>query len=184
MDDVTPRFFIALMAPDEVTDYANTVIQDLGDRYHTRTAHAPPHITLQAPFRWPKIQIATLEHCLRQFKPQFSLIPIQLSGFGHFGQRVLYIHVCQTSELMALQADLSHHLAHTLGIVDPKAKTRSFTPHMTVASRHLTPQSFRHAWHELSQRSVEFEYESDRLTLLIYQKQQWWTQATIAFTPS
>jgi 2'-5' RNA ligase len=168
-----PRFFIALMPPPGVMDYANQVIQELGDRFQVCTAKAPPHVTLQPPFQWPLAEVETIETCLRQFAATQAEVPISLSGFGAFAPRVLYINVLKTPELMALQKALAEEMQRTLQVVDPKAKSRAFAPHMTVASRKMTPRIFKQAWAELQPRSVEFEFVCDRLTLLIHDGHQW-----------
>ena len=178
-----PRWLIALMAPPEVDRWASQMIQELSDRYHTRTARVSPHVTLQAPFHWPREQIPALEQALAQFTSEYAPIPIQLSGFGSFGKKVLYIHVEKSQELMTLQSGLAQHLAEQFQIVDPKAQFRSFSPHMTVASRKLTPQTFDQAWQYLQKYSVDVRYVSDRLTLLIYDDHQWHLQRDFLLLP-
>jgi 2'-5' RNA ligase len=71
-----------------------------------------------------------------------------------------------------------------LGIVDAKAKQRGFSPHLTVASLNLTRETFRQAWSELWQQSVEFSFVGDRLTLLIYNGQNWDIRAEFSLISS
>jgi len=167
------RCFIAFIPPTEIQDYANSIVQDLSDRYHTRTSPSPPHITLQAPFLWQMHPLSRLETCLSQFAQHQSAVPITFSGFGNFAPRVLYINVLKTPGLLTLQACLMTHLETHLGIVDPIAQQRSFSPHMTVASRNLTPSTFQQAWSDLQLRQVELAYMGDRLTLLLHDGQRW-----------
>ena len=169
----SPRLLLALMTPPDVTRLVEPLIKVLSDRYQTRTARVAPHITVQAPFRWPSTHIAELEQSLHRFTQNHRALPIYLSGFGSFGKKVIYIQVKKSLELMTLQAVLAHHLATTFQITDPHAKQRSFNPHLTVASRKLTPQSFAQAWQYLQQYSIEYQYVSDRLTLLTYDEHQW-----------
>lgn len=173
MSQADTRFFIALLPPSEVQAYANTVIQNLGDRYNTRTSKSPPHITLQPPFFWQGDNTTPLEDRLRQFAQTQPTVPVTLSGFGAFAPRVLYINVLKTPELMALQAHLKTTLETTLDIKDPKAKGRAFAPHLTVASRRLNRAIFKKIWAELEPRQVEFNFWGDRLTLLIHDGQRW-----------
>lgn len=168
------RFFVALLPPLSVQAYATTVIQTLNQRYRTRTAYAPPHITLQPPFLWLLNQQPVLEAQLASFAQLHSAIPIQLSGFGAFSPRVMYIHVRPSAELMAQQAALKTQLETQLNLRDPQP--RPFVPHLTVASRHFTRQTFRQAWAEWQTETVEFEFVVHQLTLLIYQNQQWQIQ--------
>ena len=171
------RFFVALVPPQEIQDYANQRIQELGDRYQTRTAKAVPHITLQPPFLWQTNTVSRLEECLSSFAHTQRQIPVILSGFGAFAPRVLFINVLKTAELLQLQIDLMADLEKHLGIVDPMAQRRSFSPHLTIASRNLTRQTFKQAWSELQPQQVEFQFVADRLTLLIHDGHQWHIQS-------
>jgi 2'-5' RNA ligase len=176
-DRQSSRFFVALVPPLEIQAYANEVIQELSDRFQTRTSKAPPHITLQPPFLWTVEAAPKLEECLRTFACGQLQVPVNLSGFSAFPPRVLYLNVLKTSGLLALQANLMAVLEKNLEIVDPVSKKRAFSPHLTVASRNLTHQTFKQAWSELQQRQVEFEFVSDRLTLLIHDNQRWQVRA-------
>lgn len=168
-----PRFFISLLPPQPVQDYAHSVIRELGDRYQTRTAHAPPHITLQPPFEWSLDAVTTLTDRLRLFASQRRAVPLTLEGFNAFAPRVLYVNVLQTAELMTLQRELMAELETMPGIVDGSSQRRPFSPHLTVASRNVTPTVFRQAWTELRDRPIRFEFVCDRLTLLIHDGRQW-----------
>ncbi|WOB43746.1 2'-5' RNA ligase family protein [Thermoleptolyngbya oregonensis NK1-22] len=173
MVDTTARFFIALVPPPAIQDYANGVIQELGDRFQTHTAKAPPHVTLQPPFEWSPARADRLTEELAAFAQRQSSVPVHLLGFGQFSPRVLYIHVERTPALLALQAALAEHLEQTLGIVDPKAKRRRFTPHITVASRNITPYTFQQAWALLKERPLDLRFSGDRLTLLKHDGHEW-----------
>jgi 2'-5' RNA ligase len=171
------RFFIALLPPPEIQAVAQLLIEELSDRYQTSTSQAPPHVTLQAPFLWQIEAIPQLETCIRQFAQHQPAVPVTLSGFGTFPPHVLYINVSKTPALLSLQASLMAHLHQTLGIVDPVAQRRLFSPHMTVASRNLTDATFQLSWADLQSRSLEWEFVGDRLTLLLYKKQRWHIQS-------
>lgn len=173
-DSFHPRFFIALMPPRDVQEQVNQVIQDLHERYQTRTAKAPPHITLQPPFLWPIASVSVLERAIATFAQTCVEVPIHLSGFGCFAPRVIYIDVVKSTELMTLQADLAAHLERELNIVHKKSSHRRFSPHVTVASRNVTPKVFQSIWTSLDTRSIQFEYVCDRLTLLIYDEKGWY----------
>lgn len=173
MESSLVRFFVALVPPVEIQEYAEGVIQELSDRYHTRTAKAPPHVTLQPPFEWQLGEIDRLNQCLAEFVHNSNAVPVNLSGFGAFAPRVLYINVVKTPGLLTLQAALMAQLESTLKIVDPKSKHRAFAPHLTVASRNITSQTFKVAWETLRSRSVEFEFVGDRLVLLQHDGQRW-----------
>ncbi|MBD2337145.1 2'-5' RNA ligase family protein [Calothrix sp. FACHB-156] len=167
-------FFIALLPPQDIQDYANQVKQYFADNYASRHAQkSPPHITLQPPFKWPNSDLSRLEASVAELAMRKQPVPITLSGFAAFAPRVIYINVLKTPELLNLQADLMAYVEATLGIVDKVGKTHPFTPHMTVAFRDLTRQNFKAAWPEFESRQLHFEFIADKLTLLMHDGRRW-----------
>jgi len=179
------RFFIALLPPPEVQDYANQIKQYFAEHYASRGAQkSPPHITLQPPFEWEALLVPELEQCCSTFANGRDSVPVTLSGFGAFPPRVIYINVVKTQELLTLQTDLMAYLETRLGIVDPLILTRAFAPHMTVAFRDLTRQNFKAAWPEFQQRQLQFEFTATQLTLLLHDGRRWNVSAEFPFSSS
>ncbi|MDZ8241664.1 MAG: 2'-5' RNA ligase family protein [Nostoc sp. ChiQUE01a] len=176
------RFFIALLPPQDIQDYANQIKQYFVDHYASRGAQkSPPHITLQPPFEWTDANVTLLETSLREFGNRQKPIPITLRDFAAFPPRVIYIDVVRSQELLTLQADLMAYVESKLGIVDEVSKTRPFTPHMTVAFRDLTKQNFKAAWPEFENRQLYFEFTADKLTLLLHDGKRWNVKAEFNF---
>ncbi|MCA1990598.1 MAG: 2'-5' RNA ligase family protein [Coleofasciculus sp. S288] len=174
MDKSQRLFFIALLPPQEIQDYAKEIKEYFAQNYDSRHAQkSPPHITLQPPFEWQLDNLPALEQCLKAFADTRLPIPITLKGFGAFVPRVIYINVLKTPELLDLQNDLMAYVEASLGIVDPVSKKRPFAPHMTVAFKDLTKQNFRAAWPEFQHRELEFEFTASHLTLLMHEGRCW-----------
>lgn len=168
------RFFIALLPPQEIQEYANQIKQYFADKYASRGAqNSPPHITLQPPFEWVDANLPLLEECLRDFASSRESVPLRLSGYSAFAPRVIYINVVRSQQLLTLQTDLMAYLESNQGIVDKVSKTRPFAPHMTVAFRDLTKQNFHAAWPEFEKRQLDFEFTVNNLTLLLHDGKRW-----------
>lgn len=166
------RFFIALLPPQEIQDYARKVQHEFVDRYQSQAAlRSPPHITLQPPFEWSFEALSELEQHLSEFAGNQATIPIVLEGFAAFSPRVIFINVLKTPELLTSQIALLAHTQATLGIAT--ANPRPFAPHITVAFRDLTPSHFNTAWQEFKSRSLHFEFVATHLTLLIHDGNRW-----------
>lgn len=175
-------FFVALLPPQDIQDYATQVKQHFAETYNARHAfRSPPHITLQPPFKWADAHISIIEECLQEFALTRSSLPVTLSGYGAFIPRVIYINVDKSPNLLALQAELMAHLENQLGIVDKVSKTRTFTPHMTVAFKDLKRKSFQTAWQEFERRELHFEFTVDKLTLLIHKDGSWHIKSEFLF---
>ena len=182
LDKSQRRFFIALLPPQEIQDYATDIKEYFAQNYNSRHAlKSPPHITLQPPFEWSVDNVSVLEQTLSTFAQTQTSVPIILKGFAAFVPRVIYINVIKTPELMGLQSYLMAHLEESLGIVDPVSKTRPFAPHMTVAFKDLTKQNFRAAWPEFQRRELEFKFTASQLTLLIHDGNRWNVSAEFLF---
>ncbi|HEY9709209.1 MAG TPA: 2'-5' RNA ligase family protein [Oculatellaceae cyanobacterium] len=174
MDTSKRRFFIALLPPLEIQDYAKEIQQYFAQKYDSQAAlRSPPHITLQPPFEWQLDSLSVLEESLSRFASDRSSIPITLSGFSAFAPRVIYINVLKTPELLTLQADLMAYVEASLEIVEATSKKRPFAPHMTVAFQDLKRQNFNVAWREFQHRPLQFEFTASNLTLLIHDGQRW-----------
>lgn len=182
MNSLNSRFFIALLPPQHIQDYANEIKQYFADNYASRGAQkSPPHITLQPPFEWANETISLLEASLKSFASGREVVPVTLSGYAAFPPRVIYINVVKTSALLTLQTDLMAYLENNLGIVDQVSKTRPFAPHLTVAFRDLTKQNFQAAWPEFEQRQLDFEFTAEQLTLLLHDGKRWNIKSEFAF---
>ncbi|MBN3871112.1 2'-5' RNA ligase family protein [Nostoc sp. JL33] len=168
------RFFVALLPPQDIQDYANQIKQYFADRYASSGAlKSPPHITLQPPFEWGDADLPLLEASLKEFANGQQPVAITLRGFDAFAPRVVYINVVISQELLTLQADLMAYTESNLEIVDKVSKTRPFAPHMTVAFRDLTKQNFKAAWPEFKKRQLDFEFTADKFTLLLHDGNRW-----------
>lgn len=173
---------MALLPPQDVQDYATEIKEYFAQTYKSRHAlKSPPHITIQAPFKWQMENGPVLEQGLTAFAQTRTPVPITLKGFGAFVPHVIYINVLKTPELLAVQQELMAYLEASFKIVDSVAKTRPFSPHLTVAFKDLTRQNFRAAWPEFEQRELNFEFTVSQLTLLIHDGKRWIIHAEFPF---
>lgn len=178
---MSSRFFVALLPPQAVQDYATEVKFYFAQHFFSRHAlTSPPHITLQPPFQWQQDTLPLIES-LSTFARSYSPIPITLNGFAAFPPRVIYIDVDRTTALLELHSALIEHL-ELIGLSDPREKSRSYQPHMTVAFRDLTKENFKLAWPQFEARSLHFEFEVGQLTLLRHTGQRWIIETEFPFS--
>ncbi|MEA5507855.1 2'-5' RNA ligase family protein [Halotia wernerae UHCC 0503] len=176
------RFFIAILPPQHIQEYANQVKQYFADNYASCGAQkSPPHITLQPPFEWADADVLLLEESLREFATKQQSVTITLSGYAAFAPRVIYINVIRSQDLLTLQADLMAYIESKLSIIDQVSQMRPFAPHITVAFRDLTRQNFKAAWPEFAQRQLYLEFTAENLTLLLHDGKRWNVKSEFSF---
>ncbi|MEO3706191.1 2'-5' RNA ligase family protein [Trichormus azollae] len=177
------RFFIAILPPKYIQDYANEVKQYFVDKYGSRGAqNSPPHITLKPPFQMVDQNLPLLESSLKSFAENSQSVPITLINFAAFVPRVIYINVVKSQALLSLQADLMNDLENNLGFVDKFDQSRPFTPHLTVAFRDLAKQNFHAAWPEFKERQLYFKFTATYLTLLLQDGKRWNIKSEFSFS--
>ncbi|WP_299410797.1 2'-5' RNA ligase family protein [Acaryochloris sp. IP29b_bin.148] len=184
-----PRYFLALLPPEDLQEVINGVKQQFAEQYQSRKAlNAPPHITLQAPFEWPTSpaqdnpSITALVQGLTEFSNCRASVPVQLSGFGAFPPGVIYVQVQPTPELLTLHTQLHAYCAQAWHISDPRTQHRAFTPHITVAFRDLTRANFRASWPLFQDRVFDDSFVASALTILQHNGQQWEAFAQTPFS--
>jgi 2'-5' RNA ligase len=176
-----PLFFIALLPPPAIQEYATGVKSHFEQYYASRHAFkSPPHTTLQPPFRWQYQRLTQLSESIATFAQLQSAIPITLNGFGAFPPRVIFINVDRSDALLTLHRQLIEHLESSIALIDPK-KARPYAPHMTVAFRDLTEPNFKLAWQEFKARSLYLEFTATALVLLMHDRQRWQIHAEFPF---
>lgn len=166
----------------EIQTSIREIQEHFAEHYSSRGAlRSPPHITLQPPFVWNTERLSELTTHLQEFVLLRSPILIVLDGFGAFSQRVIYVDVRKSPELLNLQTDLMAQ-CESIGIVDRVSKTRPFSPHMTVAFRDLTRQNFKLAWAQFQHQQLHFEFTATDLTLLKHNGKQWIVDSNFPFS--
>ncbi|WP_209329857.1 2'-5' RNA ligase family protein [Lunatimonas salinarum] len=137
------KYFIALVPEGRVRELAEDVKAALNERFGVKYAlKSPAHVTVKMPFLWKESKEDELKRILSRFAANQEPFPLLLKGFGHFRQRVIYIHIWPQRRLEELQAALQE-LAKGKLKLDLELSDQSFRPHMTVAYNDLKKRDFQ-----------------------------------------
>ena len=182
MSDTSRLNFIALLPPDDICDRVTAFKQEIASRYDSRKAlNSPPHVTLQPPFEWEPSEADALDTVLSEFAAYQAPVPIALEGFGAFPPKVLFVHVQQTPDLLALQPQLYDPLNERLGIT-ARNRYPTFEPHVTIALRDLSISAFDRAWPQFRDRPFSAEFVVPKLTRLEHDGTRWQVAAQFEFS--
>jgi len=143
------RYFIAIIPPDPVLTEIKEMKEDMALRFGSSKAlQSPAHITLVVPFE-KELDEDELAEKLKSFAMQEMPFKLRLNGFSCFPNRrfpVLFVKPEPNESLIHMQSALDESL-FTDRIISTKMPF-SFTPHITIAYRDLTPANFKKAWIE------------------------------------
>ena len=179
-------YFIAIVLPDELSVRVRNIQEDFARRFNSeRALHSPPHITLQAPFKFLAESEEKLKSELDNFAKQQVPLKIELSGFDCFKNRnkpVIFVRIVENTNLIHLQKRLVAHIENQQ-IIPADKERRDFHPHCTVAFRDLSFTSFNKAWKEFEPREFEGSCRIDQVCLLKSTRGFWIPSHFAGFQP-
>ncbi|HEY1039627.1 MAG TPA: 2'-5' RNA ligase family protein [Bacteroidia bacterium] len=167
------RYFIAIVPPAEIGADIMAIKSEVAEQYNSKGAlRSPAHITLHMPFLWEETKEQKLIDSLNGVKHK-TIPNIELNGFDHFGDRVIFINVVPNEELQNFQAALVRHVKVNLRLFNQDEDRRGFHPHVTVAFRDLRKQQFAVAWPEFQKRNFSAIFPLKEFSLLKHDGKQW-----------
>ncbi|MHB1920710.1 MAG: 2'-5' RNA ligase family protein [Chitinophagaceae bacterium] len=169
-------YFLAIIPDKKVTEEVTEIKEEIA--LGTGSSHALkvlPHITLQSPFKAePSLEDYFLEK-LMEFAQDFSSFKVTLKDFGSFSRDdspVLYLKVIKNEALLGIHRKLMNFLQREFGFSPLLART-SFSPHLTLAYRDLSPEQFQGIWPMMENRSYEASFTVTSFHFLRHNGKSW-----------
>lgn len=167
-------YFIAILPPDDIAERVRAVKKEFVEKYDSKEAfRRPAHFTLQIPFKMPEQDEEVIIPQLIYFAEDQESFTVELAGFNHFRDDVIFIDVDNPSQMKSLHGDLIDFLQNEMGFTNKMIGRKSLTPHMTVAYRDLTAENFQKAWEEFSNRPFNYSFEVNSIFLLKHDYKRW-----------
>lgn len=167
-------YFIAILAPDDVSAEITAFKQDIADNFNSSKAlRSMPHITLVPPFKLSAQQHEDLNRWFLNTPVSVSPFTINLNGFGSFNNSnnpVIYVKPEEVGELRILQKEL----VSSFKINYPEIKAaQSFNPHMTIAYRDLSCENYEKAWPLYEDKTYKATFKTTEVWLLQHNGKSW-----------
>ena len=177
-------YFIAILPPDDIAEEVQAVKKEFAETYNSKEAyHRPAHFTLQPPFKMPERNEPDIISALQSFAKNQQSFRVQLAGFNHFRDDVIFIDIEDSSGMKSLHRNLIHFLQDEMGFTNKIIRNKSLTPHMTVAYRDLDSDQFHKAWPKFSERSFNYKFQVKSIFLLKHDYRQWQIYHEFTFLP-
>ena len=167
-------YFIGIIPPKDSYDGACKLKHYFKEHYNSKASlNSPPHITLHMPFQWKEEKENELIEKLQFFSSEIKNFNLQLSNFGSFPPRVIFIHVVPNDELSDLHKSLHRFAKRGLNVFNANYKDLPFHPHITLAFRDLKKPMFAKAWEEFQTKEFKYQFNVDRFALLKHNGKTW-----------
>jgi 2'-5' RNA ligase len=163
---VIQKYFLALVPPAEIHEKAQEIKIRIRDEFGIKYAlKSPPHITLKMPFSYNEAKEELLVEKLREHLKTQEPFSIKIAGVGVFGNRVIFLSVEKSGQLLQLQQQLKVFCKRTLNLTD-ELSDRNFHPHLTLAFKDLKTAHFSQVLGRIKEQAFEAEYVAKELMLL------------------
>jgi 2'-5' RNA ligase len=159
-------YYVAIVCPEELNNKVHSFKLWMQEKFGCKVAlKSPAHITLIPPFWLDLEKEGLLLQALHGFESSLHSVTVELNGFDHFSNRVIFIDIKPNGHLATVRQEAEEHFRNKLGSLIKK-ETRSFAPHITIANRDLKPGDFIKAWQHFSVMPFEEKFISNNISLL------------------
>lgn len=171
--DPYSMYFIAVACPVEINDQIQKHKLWMRDHFGCTVAlKSAAHITLVTPFWLKKESEQMLIDTLHSFNTDKLPVEIELQGFSHFSNRVIFVNVIENQLLGSLRKETEDHFIQSFrNIIKPD--DRPFHPHVTIANRDIKPGDFIKAWEHFSKEKLEESFRTNAVSLLKLTAEKW-----------
>lgn len=171
--DKSELYFIALIPHAELRNEIRAVKERMRSEHGAGHAlKSPAHITLQMPFKRSSKDEPAISAALRKFACGEESFTIDLDGYGCFAPRVIFIRIVEPEPVRSLYRRLKQVLVGELQFRKDEIMN-DVQPHITVATRDLTKEAFREAWHEFQNEEFRGSFLVHSLFLLKHNGKNW-----------
>ncbi len=165
------RYVIVCVLQNEAGAFNNQMRKDVWDKLKARSSKLPAHFTIKAPFEYDE-PITELEEVLETFCQRERAYPFKLEGYGHFGDRVVYMHVDMSKEAKEVHDRLIDELRQVPYIHFSKQDDKDKTFHVTVASKRIQPV-YQEVWEYANSKPCHFDCKFDDISIYKWEDNTW-----------
>ncbi|MCF0057094.1 2'-5' RNA ligase family protein [Dyadobacter sp. CY356] len=156
-------YFLAITTPAEVGKRIIEIQYDIASRFDSRKSlKVIPHITLKAPFQLPVTAHQFVLNWFENLTISVARFSLELKDFGAFHNKnkpVIFIKPEPNISLMKLQKEVLFNFKSAFPEVSIMNLEIDFHPHLTVAYRDLTLDSFQKAWPEFQEKKFSETFD-------------------------
>jgi len=175
-------YYIAILPPEPCYSYVLKQKEYFAEHHESKASlKSPPHITVHMPFKLKEKKELILQEKLKSLTVNRKSFNLLIDGYGHFNERVVYLHVNKPDGLQLLFEEVRKCMKINFNQFNADYKNRGYNPHITIAFRDLKKEEFRKVWPKLKDKEVHFDFEVSSFTLLKHNGKSWDVFKTFKF---
>ncbi|WP_252232318.1 2'-5' RNA ligase family protein [Clostridium sp. ZBS15] len=165
------RYVVVCVVKGEAGDFNNNLRRELFKNLKAKSSKLPAHFTIKAPFEYDG-DIIELINILEEVTQTEKTAPFKISGYDHFGDRVVYMNVEMSDEGKIIHDKIIEKMSLVPYIEFDKSDGKDKTFHITLASKRIR-SIYTKIWEYINQYSCEFECLFDNVTIYNWTEGTW-----------
>ncbi|MDT0642910.1 2'-5' RNA ligase family protein [Zunongwangia sp. F363] len=166
-------YFVAIVPDAQLEEKIRNLKLEIKEKYNSAKAlKLPAHVTLQIPFKIKEEDEASLLEALQKITDNKKAFKVQLSGFGRFSTRTIFINVTNPEPVALLHEKIQEVLEESFGLGE-REKIRNIHPHITIATRDLNRLNFQKAWPQFEKRNFQDTFNAEGFVLFKHNGRNW-----------
>jgi 2'-5' RNA ligase len=166
-------YYIALLCPLEIDEQMDNYKTFMKETYGCEVASkSPAHVTLVNPFFLSDGKHKDLLEKLEAFDSIVTDVSIEIDGFNHFENRVIFADVVSDENLTALQEQIENYLRNS-GFPFIKEAKKPYHPHVTIATRDIKVDTFEEAWSNFEGKTFKGSFSTNAIHVMKLVEEKW-----------
>ncbi|EQB87521.1 2'-5' RNA ligase [Clostridium punense] len=165
------RYVIVSIIKGAPGDFNNNLRKEVFQKFGAKSSKLPAHFTIKAPFEYEG-DILELENTLKEFSKTEKSEPLEIKGFDHFDDRVIFMKVNMSKEAKAVHDRLIDEMSKIDYIDFDKKDGKNKVFHVTVSSKRIQP-IFTELWEYISKLCCDFNGEFDNISIFKWVNNTW-----------
>lgn len=162
------------MVPEPFKTRIHDLKLEIKEKFESsHSLNSPPHLTLVSPFRATENDLNTLDEIVIDCVKNINSIQVELNNISHFDSHAIFIDVKLNEKLSELQSQLENNFRNHSEQFGYRYRNRSFRPHITLAFKDLTEETFQKAYHNLKNLTFDESFKVKKLSLLRHDGKKW-----------
>ncbi|MEW9097028.1 MAG: 2'-5' RNA ligase family protein [Clostridiaceae bacterium] len=164
------RYVIVCLLKGEVLKFHEKLVEEVCFNYKVRRQKLPAHFTIKAPFETENIK--EIEYVLDGFARNKSKQLLEISGFNHFRDAVIFMNVLPSKEAIDIHDQFIDELTNIPWLHWKPHEGKEKVYHCTIVSR-LKSDKFSPIWNHVNKYNPQFKTYFDNISILKWNGERW-----------
>jgi len=173
------RYVIVSVIKGEAGDFNNNIRKEVYEKFRAKSSKLPAHFTIKAPFEYDD-DITDVEKLIEDYCIHHRREPLEIKGYNHFDDRVIYMDMTMSREGKVLHDGLIEEMSKFpyIEFMDKDGKDKIF--HITISSKRIK-SIYYDLWNYVNRYPCNFQGYFDNVSIYKWESNTWVLQREYLF---